>query len=313
MGYALATLCALANALASIFERLGVEDAPREASLRPSLLTHALRRGVWLLGFALLIASFLMQAVALHLESLTSVQPILTAELPFMVLVLALWFRIRVGPLEWSYVLLTAGGLAGFLYFASPVPGTSTPSGAEWVEVGGACAGAVALSVLCTRFGPRWWRAFMFGLAAAVAFAFTASLTKVTTDVIARQWTAMFSHWQTYALAVCGVLAVFLTQNAYHAGPLAASQSAFVVVEPLVSILIGTQIFDDTVRTSQPWASLEAISLVALFTGATMLCRSPLVTGVRGEGAEYEEMLSARGRDRVLRERRSAERPVGQA
>ena len=35
----------LANALTSVFQRMGVEDAPEDATLRLSLLTHALRRG----------------------------------------------------------------------------------------------------------------------------------------------------------------------------------------------------------------------------------------------------------------------------
>ena len=52
MVYILALLSALANALTSILQRIGVEDAPEESTLRLSLLTHALKRGVWLLGFA---------------------------------------------------------------------------------------------------------------------------------------------------------------------------------------------------------------------------------------------------------------------
>ena len=55
----------------------------------------------------------------------------------------------------------------------------------------------------------------------------------------------MFRHWQTYGLAVSGLLAVFLTQNAYHAGPIAASQSTLVLVDPLASILIGVGLFGD--------------------------------------------------------------------
>lgn len=274
--------------------------------MRLGLLTHALRRGIWLLGFVLMVASFVMQGIALHLESLTAVQPILTTELPFMVIILVLWFHVRVGRREWIYAVMTAAGLGGFLYFSSPTPGRSSPSGTGWMEVGLACAGLIALAVVLTRFGPRWWRAAMFGLAGAVGYAFTASLTKVVTGFIANNWTSMFTHWQTYALAISGVLSVFLTQNAYHAGPIAASQSALVVVEPLASILIGIELFGDSVRTTQPWGTLEALSLAALFVSTTMLCQSPLVSGVKGEEAEYKEMLSERGRARVREERVSS-------
>ena len=97
MVYVLALLSALANALTSILQRIGVEDAPEDSTLRLSLLTHALKRGVWLLGFAFMVASFLMQAVALHIGDLSQVQPILTIELPFLVLILATWFRFHIG------------------------------------------------------------------------------------------------------------------------------------------------------------------------------------------------------------------------
>ena len=97
MVYLLATIAALANALTSILQRMGVQDAPDSDTLHLSLLTHAFRRGVWLLGFAFMIGSFLCQAVALHFGNLSQVQPILTTELLFLVVILATWFRFQIG------------------------------------------------------------------------------------------------------------------------------------------------------------------------------------------------------------------------
>jgi hypothetical protein len=87
-------------------------------------------------------------------------------------------------------------------------------------------------------------------------------------------------------------------QNAYHAGPLAASQSTLVLVDPLASILIGIALYGDSLRTSGPWGPLEAISLLVMFLGAVFLSHSPLITGIKseGKGIEYEEMLSRRVR-----------------
>src|SRR5262249_52645439 len=83
MVFVLALGAALANALTSVFQRMGVERAPADSTLRLSLLVFALRRRIWLLGFALMIVSFLLQAVALHFGRLSQVQPILTTELVF--------------------------------------------------------------------------------------------------------------------------------------------------------------------------------------------------------------------------------------
>jgi hypothetical protein len=133
---------------------MGIEDAPASDTLKLSLFAHALKRGVWLLGLAFVVATLPLQVVALHLGSLSQVQPILTAELLFLVILLATWFRFRVGWCEWFGCAGAAGGLAGFLIFAQPGGGTAL------------------LASLSAFRGPRWWRAAAFGVAAAVGFAF---------------------------------------------------------------------------------------------------------------------------------------------
>jgi hypothetical protein len=111
----------------------------------------------------------------------------------------------------------------------------------------------------------------------------------------------MLGQWQTCGLIVFGLGGLFLTTNAYHAGPLAASQSTLVLVDPLASILIGVALYGDSLRTSGPWGPLEAISLLVMFMGAVSLSHSPLVTGIKseGKGVEFEEMLSRRTKHAV--------------
>lgn len=300
MVYVLAVAAAFSNALTSVLQRMGVEDAPDDATLRLRLMTHALKRGVWLLGFAVLIAAFLMQAFALHLGDLSQVQPILTCELLFLVLILATWFRFRIGRREWLGALAAAGGLTGFLFFAQPGGGTAVPTALDWIVTGAICAAAVAVAVGLALRGPRWWRAAMFGAAGAVGFAFTASLIKSVGNTVATDWTHIFVHWETYAMAVCGVFALFLAQNAYHAGPIAASQTALVLVDPLASIAIGIALFDDNLRTSGAYGPLEALSLLVMFVGAASLAHSPLISGMKGADDRYEELLSTRSRSAKL-------------
>jgi drug/metabolite transporter (DMT)-like permease len=302
MVYLLALSSGLANALTSILQRMGVEDAPAESTLKLSLLTHALRRGVWLLGFAFMVASFLLQAVALHIGDLSQVQPILTTELLFIVLLLATWFRFRVGIREWLGCLAAAGGLAGFLIFAQPIGGEVIPTTQSWILAMVGCGGAMVLSVVLALRGPRWWRATMFGVAGAIGFAFTASLIKAVGDYVAADWAQMFVHWQTYALAVAGVLSLFLAQNAYHAGPIAASQTALVLVDPLASLAIGIGLFGDNLRTSGIYGPLEALSLLTMFMGVASIAHSPLISGTKGDDDIYSEMLSLRSRSKRLEE-----------
>jgi drug/metabolite transporter (DMT)-like permease len=292
MIFVLALGASLANALTSIFQRMGVEDAPASATLRLGLLTYALHRKVWLLGFALMIVSFGLQAGALHLGRLSEVQPILTTELVFLVIILAVWFGFPVTRREVIGCVTTAAGLAGFLYFAHPNYGTGEPSNWAWLATATGCAAAIAVSVAAATRGPAWWRAAMFGTAAAVSFAFTSACTKAVTAFASHDVATLYRHWQTYALAVFGGLAVFLAQNAFHAGPIVASQSTIVLVDPLVSILIGVGLFGDDLRTSGPWGPLEAVSLLLMFVGAFWLVHSPLVSGIKG--SEEHDLVSQR-------------------
>ncbi|HEY3943479.1 MAG TPA: DMT family transporter [Acidimicrobiales bacterium] len=300
MVYLLALIAALSNALTSVFQRMGVETAPADATLKLRLVTHALRRGVWILGFAFMIVSFVAQASALHLGRLSQVQPVLTTELLFLVLILAVWFRFRVGVREWAGVLAAAGGLAGFLLFASPTGGERLPGGADWATVGALSGVVIVAGVVLARRGSRWWRAAMFGTSSAVGFAFTAALTKTVTRYLGGDWSDVFRHWQTYGLVGSGLLSVFLAQNAFHAGPIAASQSTLVLVDPLASILIGIGLFGDNLTTSGYHGPLEALSLLVLFVGAFWLSHSPLVSGMKGDDSGFHEMLSLRSRSRRL-------------
>lgn len=296
MVYVLALTAALSNALTSVFQRMGVEDAPEEATMRLSLMAHAIKRGIWLLGFFFMVCSFLLQAFALHVGRLSVVQPILTMELLFLVFILGTYFGYQITAREWIGASAIAFGLSGFLVFADPGGGNDVPTSFDWVVTGSITCSLIVVTVVATRWGPRWWKAAMFGSAGAISFAFTAALIKVVSDFAATNWITMLEHWQTYGLIVFGLAGLFLTQNAFHAGPLAASQSTLVLVDPLFSIILGIILYGDSLRTYGAWGPLEAVSLAVMFAGAVSLSHSPLVTGIKseGKGIEYEDMLSRR-------------------
>src|SRR5271163_3763268 len=165
MVYVLAVAAALSNALTSVFQRMGVEDAPEESTMRLSLMAHAIRRGVWLLGFAFMVCAFLLQAFALHVGRLSVVQPILTMELLFLVFILGTYFGYQITAREWIGVTAIVLGLAGFLAFALPGGGERVPTNLGWVVVGAIAVAVIVLGVMATRRGPRWWKAAMFGTA----------------------------------------------------------------------------------------------------------------------------------------------------
>ena len=283
MVYVLAIAGALSNALTTILQRMGVEDAPAEDSLHWSLIAYAVRRKVWLLGCVGLVAGFLLQAFALHVGRLTVVQPILTLELPFLVAILAFWFRKHLSWKEWTGAIVATAGLALFLALAVPTGGNLVPGLRGWGIAAFAVVLATAMLVGLAQFGAPAWRAAMFGAAAAIMFAFTAALIKQMTADFHPTWYLFLTQWHVYAMAVTGLVAVFLAQNAFHAGPITASQAALVIVDPLASMAIGVGLFGDTIQTSGSRSPFEIAALGGLFAGAFVLSRSPLIAHIRSE------------------------------
>ena len=248
MAYLFALLAAMANALSAIFQRIGVQNAPDDTAMSIKLIRHAFSNAIWFLGLAMIAVGFLLQAVALQFGQLSSVQPIVTTELLFLVLILGVWFRYHLGWREWVGSLAAAGGLATFLVVAAPGGGNVTPARHAWIVVfvviGVASAGCAALGFT----GPRWFRAAMFGAAGAVLFALSAALTKQFTTLISEGWGHVFTDWDPYALVGTGVLGLFLIQSSFHAGPITASQAALTIIDPLVSVVIGIYLFHDRLR-----------------------------------------------------------------
>ncbi len=149
---------------------------------------------------------------------------------------------------------------------------------------------AIAGCILSALRGPRWWRAAAFGAATALTAAYTAALTKAITSYVQEGWSHVFTHFQPYMLAVAGLGTVFLIQNALHAGPITASRTTMVTLNPLVSIVLGITLFADELRSGALWVTLEVLALGVLVLGVVVLARSPLVAGT----STSDEMLARR-------------------
>jgi drug/metabolite transporter (DMT)-like permease len=292
MVYLLAAASALTSAVAGILQRIGVEAAPAGDAMRLRLLTHALRRGIWLAGFGLLLVTFVLQATALRFGTLAVVQPVLTTELLFLIGILAVFFHRHLGWHELVGAFAIVVGLAGFLALAAPAIGKGIPDSKVWGIVTVVIFVASAILVAAGLRGPRWWRAAAFGASAAVLFAYNAALTKATTTLITGGWGHVFTHWESYALGATGLLGFFMLQNALHAGPIASAKAMMVIVNPLVSIVLGVFVFDEHLRSGAGFITSEVLALTVMCAGGFLLSQSPLVAGSTELGAQGE-MLRA--------------------
>ncbi len=290
MAYVLAVLAALANALSAIFQRIGVQSAPDDTVMSIRLIRHAFSNAIWFAGLAMIAVGFLLQAGALSVGQLSSVQPIVTTELLFLVLVLGAWFRYHLTWREWGGSAAAAGGLATFLVVSAPGGGNVIPTQHTWiivfVVIGLVSAGFAGLGFT----GPRWFRAAMFGASGAVFFALSAALTKQLTTLISHGWGHVFTDWDPYALVATGVVGLFLIQSSFHAGPVTASQAALTIVDPVVSVLIGIYLFHDRLQTAGWRLPVEIVAIAVVVAGVFLLSTSPLVAGAKDESGGGDKL-----------------------
>lgn len=286
---ALAAGAALLAALAVVLQRVALESATAHSSLSPRLMTHALKKRGWLIGFGLLLGGFVLQASALRVGQLSIVQPVLTTELIFLVAILVVGFHRTIGGREVGGILAIVAGLAGFFVSASPAVGKGQPDANAWVAVSAFIVIGAAGLVAAGRHGPRWWRAAVLGAAAAVLFSYNAALTKTVTTLLRHGgWAHVFENWEPYALAITGAVGLFLFQSALHAGPVTASRTTAVIINPLVSIVIGVVAFNERFRAGAGFVALDILAVAVLCIGVVVLVRSPLVVGMVGTaGDEY--------------------------
>ena len=267
-----AILSALSNACSAVLQRLAATSRP--AGTRPLWRTaiDLVRQPVWLLGAFFLAGTFGFQALALYFGPLSVVQPVLVLELIFTLGLRVFLLHDDIAPRTWSAALTICLGLGAFLIIASPAPGTHVPDAGQWILAVGTRAAAVAALLLLGRYGSPVRRAALLGAATAVVWSVDAAFVKQTVDLLAHSGPlGLLTSWPLYAMIATGVLGTALLQGAYAAGPLAASQATLLIVDPLISISLGIELFGDQLGTGPGYVPGIVVSLAVLAAGVVLL------------------------------------------
>lgn len=239
------------------------------------LVLRLARRPLWLAGLGCDGLAYACQALALGLGSLLVVQPVITSGILFALPASAWWAGRRLGRSDYLWAVVLALGLMVFLLLAGTEGGKDDAGTTAWLWCA-AIAGPVlgVCFVAATRStGAR--RAVLFAFTCGALFGITAALTKATVVLIGDDGFGALSHWEPYALAVMGGLGFVLNQRAFQAGSLTASLPTLTVVEPLVAVLVGVTMLDETVSAqgAPEWIAIGAATL-AMIVGTVQLSRS---------------------------------------
>lgn len=293
LAFPCAGLAATGNALANVMQRKASLEQPPDRRFGARLLLDLVTRPTWLLGFGGLVASFLLQAVALGLGPLSAVEPIITLEVPLTLLVASSVFRSRLGRSEWAGILTMTLGMIAVVAVLNPHEGNETRvSHATYIAAGGGTVATIVALVAAGLHGSTFWRTACLGAAAGTSFGFTATMIKETiSEGEDGGVVGVLSSWQTYVAVAGGIAGLVLVQWALHTGPLLAAQPGFTLMDPLVSILWGVLVFNEATRSG--WILvLAVVGAVAVGVGVMMVARSPLFDASAGGDGEQRSELS---------------------
>jgi hypothetical protein len=297
----LALAASFCTATSSVCQRLGAASFQADG-FDLWLLFRLARRPIWLAGIASMILGFAFQVTALRFGALALVQPILALELLFVFGYMGvLGSRRMVRARDWLAASAMSAGLGLFLLAASPSGGRLHAPAALWWLASLATAGVVLLGLgVSFRLGRRAGtsgtsiagtsgarRAAILGVTTGVAWGFVAAVIKEFSSHLGAGAGAIFTNWSVYVLIGAGAASLLLASHALAAGPLAASQPGFTILDPLAASLLGIFLFSERIQTGTLHLAAEAAGLALLVTGVSVLSHSHLI---RGESESWVAM-----------------------
>ncbi len=280
----LALLASVCMATSSVCQRLGARDV-QPSGMDLWLLFRLARRPIWLVGIASMILGFVFQVAALHFGALALVQPILALELLFVFGYMAFLGSRPVRRRDWLAAAAMSAGLALFLFAASPSGGRQHAPASLWLLAGFLTLGVVVAGLAVTAVlhrrspaaGPQ--RAAILGALTGVAWGFVAAVIKEFSYHVGGGLTSIFSNWSVYVLVIAGAASLLLASHALAAGPLAASQPGFTILDPLAASLLGMFLFGEHFQAATEDLVIEALALALLVSGVSALSHSHLIDG----------------------------------
>lgn len=274
-------LCAAAFfGASSVLMHTQARAAPAEHNLRPSLLLHLIQQPAWLAGIGAQIAGFALLATALATGSLSLVQAIIPVGL---LLALPLAARVSGKSLrraDWVGAAATIVGLAVALVVADPAAGKDTPTGVGWAVLFVVTLGLMATLLVVGQRLDGAPRAVALAVAAGLILGLNGVVTKATATHFKHGIGEGFSSWETYAVAVTGIGGLLLMQSAFQAGEIEWSLPTLTVINPVLSIVVGLTLLDETIAAHGPAIVLVVVGLAVMVWGLITLTRSPALVAI---------------------------------
>ena len=282
LDYALTLLAALLIGAGFVLQQNAAEREPESRFLSLRLITDLLRKPRWVTGIVCMVLGQVLAAWSIgHLE-LSFVEPLLTTNLLFaLVLAVPLSRRsVKLWEVLGAAVLCTGVALLSSSRSVKPV-GESFGGVSHWP----AAAAIAFIAFVCVQAGRgrrSRAKAMLTGIGAGLIFGIQDALTRQTLEILQSNGiSGMFTTWAPYALLGAGAIGIWLMQSAFSAGPLQVSLPGISAGEPLVGILLGVVVFGDQIQLTTGLLAIQAAGIAALIVGVIMVARAPALSQLR--------------------------------
>jgi hypothetical protein len=270
---ATALVAAVLYGAGAAVEQRQAAAAPASSAGRPRLLFLLARQPLWLAGIAAQIAGFAAHAAALRSGPLATVQMLVSAELVVAVVIVRIWSGRPLSRASWAAALTVVVTIAMFLAATSSGHdhATGRQDHAVAAVLGAVTTGAGALMAAAVGLhesGRR--RAAALAVAAGLADSCSAVVTMAFSRVVGDGLVALSTSWTVYALVVCGVGNVLLTQTAYQAGRPMVTLPIIAAVAPVASAAVGIGLLGEAPRIGV--AGGVAAGFAVLVTSLALAC-----------------------------------------
>ncbi len=284
--YIAALFAAMMNASSSVVQRIATKKPDPKRLFSQRFVYEIFKSRLFLLGLLLQLLAAISQAVALKNGSLIVVEPLLTSDLIFLLLIIHFKLKISIKPRDWVAALAVIVGLAGLFLAFQPRGGHLSYQAQPWIILASIVAPLVViLALIIRKLKSANLRALLAGMAAAMAFAMNAALVKLSFNLYtAHGLASLLASWPVYAFIVSGIISLYLMVNAFGSGPLAISQPVMEVSEPAIAATIGIMIFGDSFDSSLAALAAGLSFVVILITGIILLGSSPRIQQAGEQG-----------------------------
>lgn len=241
-----------------------------------ALMSTLVRDPIWLQGWGFNLVGFGVQALALHIGSVVTVQPMLATQLLFTLPMASFEQRLRPQLRDWAGAIALCAGLVVLVVVVQARPLAGQPDrGRILLAALAVVAAIVVLIPIASRIGAGAL-VLVAGACAGCCFAMTAVFLKLTTDDLVNHGVAHTARdWVGYALACSTVVGLVLGQGAFANGPLPWAVATRETANPVASYAIGVLAFPVAIPTHT--GALVGLGLAGALVaaGAVALAHSP--------------------------------------